>query len=220
MTQRQLEQLAKQIEPRARDVSGWVFSYEYPGFFQFCKDSLVLCCTPDWNDIGYICLQLLNDQGHHIDTEAEDIKYTAPLKAAQFIELLRPVLEKSAELAAAPPTHLFSQCGGQHSLIDGHPIAHLCDVVTIGVLQIDRDFGATRGRNIWRMVSRTLSPAHIRAMSRQEMIDLCCDNDPNGCYADEDHKAEFGRPISDHALREILYDAITLEHVANALCVH
>lgn len=217
LTQRQLERLAKHIETRAQDVSGWVFSYEYPGFFQFCKDGLVLCCTPDWNEAGYICLQFMNDQGHHIDTEADDIKYTDPLKAAQFIELLRPVLEKFGEAAATPPAHLFSQCGGQHGLIDGRPIAHDCEVVTVHVLQIDRDFGATRARNLWRLINHTLSPAHIRAMSRQEMIDLCGDNDPNGCYTDEDHIAEFGIPITDDEFREILYDWITLEHAPNAL---
>lgn len=28
-------------------LSGWVFSYEYPGFFAYSKGDLTVACTPD-----------------------------------------------------------------------------------------------------------------------------------------------------------------------------
>lgn len=206
MTPEQLETLAAELEEQYPDVSGWLFSYEYPGFFQYVRRHLVLCCTPDWNDPGFICLQLMDAQGEHLDSASEDLKYTPPLTAEQYVDLMRPVLTKFAE--ANENGHLFSVCNGRHSLVDGSPISHDCKVVPVLVLRIDRDWGPTRGRNLWRLVDNSLTFEHVHAMTREEMIDLCCDNDPNGCYTDESQMAEYGHTLSDQELREIIFNEI------------
>jgi hypothetical protein len=41
-------------------------------------------------------------------------------------------------------------------------------------------------------------------LTRQKMIDLCCFNDPDGCYEDSQCEAEGLQPLSDATLLEIL----------------
>jgi hypothetical protein len=48
----QTEALAEALE--SRTVDGWVFTYEYPGMFQFAKGEFQVCCTTDYNKAGEI----------------------------------------------------------------------------------------------------------------------------------------------------------------------
>jgi hypothetical protein len=86
----QIEALAKSLE--GRNVDGWVFTYEYPGVFQFAKENLQVCCTPDHHEAGKVDVQVMSDDGDCLD--GWDVPYRGNLKADAFILLMRPELAK------------------------------------------------------------------------------------------------------------------------------
>lgn len=47
---------------------------------------------------------------------------------------------------------------------------------------------------------------NFETMTRDQLIDFCAWNDPNGCYTDSDNVAEFGAPITLETLRDIVRD--------------
>lgn len=46
--------------------------------------------------------------------------------------------------------------------------------------------------------------ANVERLTRNELIDLCVLNDPNGCYRDDECTEECGRPITTDELRAIV----------------
>jgi hypothetical protein len=98
LTDEQIAALVQGLEARFAEVSGWEFSYEYPGIFTFSKDDLVFACTPDWDTEGSICIQVTTTDGVNLD--GWDVAYSNSngLAPEKFVELVEPYLLKAEKL--------------------------------------------------------------------------------------------------------------------------
>jgi hypothetical protein len=93
---RYLDALAGEFEAKYPKVDAWVFSYEYPGFFQLQKDDISFCFTPDWGRPGEVCIQVFKDNGAYY-IWGDDVKYVGKLCADRLLSLIKPSLLRFEE---------------------------------------------------------------------------------------------------------------------------
>lgn len=76
-------------------INGWVFEYEYPGYFAYSKSGWTVYCTPNFECEDAILVQVLNSEGEAVGEGDQEIPFTEPLTAEKFILLIAPVLLKT-----------------------------------------------------------------------------------------------------------------------------
>lgn len=103
MAKQKDDALVKAFEEMYKYYKGWVFAYEYPGFFAYHQmgGNLSVLFTPDWNQRGKIPIQINNEDGEGI--QVDEVPYEAPARngipyekaeAWAVFRIVRPYLEK------------------------------------------------------------------------------------------------------------------------------
>lgn len=87
--------LINEFKSKYPTYNGWLFDYEYPGYFVFYSPdySLNVYFTPDFNTDGTVDVQIMNSDGEFLD--GEEIAYQAPLTADQLMNIVKPFLDQN-----------------------------------------------------------------------------------------------------------------------------
>lgn len=97
-----LDDLVKMFEDMYKYYKGWVFAYEYPGFFAYHQmgGELSVFFTPDWNEKGKVPIQI--NRGDD-SLQVDEVTYEPPQRngepyegaeAFHLFKIVRPYLEK------------------------------------------------------------------------------------------------------------------------------
>ena len=93
LTLKGLSLLATEITKKHGVVEGYVFSFEYPGFYQYAKGDTSVCFTPDYNTPGEVDIQVFKENGA-VCVHSESITYVA-LNADILVNIVKPTLERT-----------------------------------------------------------------------------------------------------------------------------
>ncbi len=114
--------LVKEFKTKHPSYNGWMFDYEYPGYYVFySKDGLKnVYFTPDFNEKGVVDVQIIDAEGEHIG--GEDIPYKAPLTADTLFAIVKPFLDQDGSqkeaLQPALPKAIVPQRGDVNTTVD------------------------------------------------------------------------------------------------------
>jgi hypothetical protein len=90
------DKLVKGFEEAFKYYRGWIFGYEYPGFFAYHQmgGDLTVYFTPDWNTAGKVAIQVSNDETGVV-VESREVKYRGEIESYLLFKLVvRPILEQ------------------------------------------------------------------------------------------------------------------------------
>lgn len=105
-TQRDIDDTVKVFENAYKYYKGWLFEYQYPGFFVYHQmgGDLSVYFTPDWNEKGRVDIQVTSVDGENI--EVHNLPYEHPARngvpyvqaeAYHLFRIVKPWLEKFSE---------------------------------------------------------------------------------------------------------------------------
>ena len=83
---------------------GWLFSYEYPGFFCYSRPDLPfnVFFTPDWQEAETLPIEVQDDEGYHHAEHSTTVPLPRSERTGQKIfDLVRPTLDKLIKVHAA-----------------------------------------------------------------------------------------------------------------------
>ena len=92
MTNEEAQRLVTEMERDHAKYRGWLFAYEYPGFFVYYKGAFAVFFTPDWSGQGVVDIQVNVNDDPDDRFPGADVPFE-PRTSERLFEIVRPFLD-------------------------------------------------------------------------------------------------------------------------------